>query len=50
MMTSCPELSSDRGEKRADSAAADDDHFHAWISPGIGSRTTHTAHGAFLRT
>ena len=39
-----------RGEQPPDPPATDDDHLHAWISAGIGSRTTQTAHGAFLRT
>ena len=38
-----------RGELRADATAADDDDLHAGSS-GIGSRTTHTAQGAFFRT
>ena len=37
------------GEDGADPAAADDDDLHDG-SPGIGSRTTQTAHGAFLST
>jgi hypothetical protein len=37
------------GEHRPDPTAADDHGFHA-ASSGIGSRTTHTAHGAFLST
>lgn len=39
----------DRGQERADPAATDDDRFHAGTSM-IGSRTTHTSQGAFLRT
>ena len=37
------------GDSRADAPATDDDDLHA-PSSGIGSRTTHTAQGAFLRT
>ena len=37
------------GQGRAHATAADDDGFHA-SSSGIGSRTTHTAHGAFFST
>jgi hypothetical protein len=38
-----------RGELGADASGADDDDLHA-VSSGIGSRTTHTAQGAFFST